>query len=237
MTLVAKLPWNEIESRLTAGGDAILPIGAGAKEHGLHLPMNTDEIQAMWLSERVAAETGALVWPAVNYGFYPAFRDYPGSISLSRPLFVAMIRELCSEIMRWRPRRLYVLDTGISTIAPVGEAILGLERVVHLRVHDGPRYREASAALRQQSFGSHADELETSRMLAIAPQSVDMARAQASPGGPFEGRLTRALAPSGSYGDPTLANAEKGARLIDAMLADLREAMRPPGSPIADGTG
>jgi creatinine amidohydrolase len=237
MTLVAKLPWNEIESRLTAGADAILPIGAGAKEHGLHLPMNTDEIQAMWLSERVAAETGALVWPAVNYGFYPAFRDYPGSISLSRQTFVALVREICGDILRWGPRKLYVLDTGISTLQPVDEAIAGTEGSIHLRIHDGPRYRAAAESLRQQAFGSHADELETSRMLAIAPDAVRMARAQATPGGAFEGPLTRALAPSGSYGDPTLANAEKGARLIDAMLADLREAMRPPGSPSADGTG
>ena len=211
---------------MSAGADAILPIGAGAKEHGLHLPMNTDEMQAIWLAEKLAAETGALIWPVVTYGFYPAFREFSGSISLSRPVFVNTVREICAEILRWRPRRLFVLDTGISTIAPVDEAIAGLADAVHLRIHEGPRYVAACNAAREQAFGSHADELETSRMLAIAPQSVRMDRAAPTPGGPFEGPLLRALAPSGSYGDPTLATAEKGELLIAAMLADLCEAMR-----------
>ena len=54
---------------------------------------------------------------------------------------------------------------------------------MHLRIHEGPRYRRAAAtALAEQSHGSHADELETSLMLALAPQLVDMARAEAEPG-------------------------------------------------------
>ena len=220
---VSAMAWDEVEARLAEGAPALLGIGAGAKEHGLHLPMGTDLIQADWLCRAVAMQTGALVWPTISYGFYPAFKAYPGSITLSRVTFVAMLREVAGNILRWKPAGLFVIDTGISTIGPAGEALAGLDGVHHVRVHEGARYRDCEAELQQQAYGSHADELETSRMLVIAPEQVDMARAQASPGGPFDGPLTRENAPSGSYGDPTLATREKGEALCRAMVDDVVE--------------
>lgn len=43
---VEHMKWDEVARRLEAGAAAILPIGAGAKQHGLHLPLDTDRIQA-----------------------------------------------------------------------------------------------------------------------------------------------------------------------------------------------
>lgn len=226
MAMIAELNWDEAGERLEACPATILPIGAAAKEHGLHLPLDTDEIQAMWLARRLAEETGALVWPPVSYGHYPAFTDFPGSTSLSRGTFIALLRDIIGSIRRHSPKPLFILDTGISTIAPTAEAIAGMPHVIHLQIHDGPRYRAIAQSLRQQKFGSHADELETSRMLVIAPGRVRMDRARATPDGPIDGPLTRANAPSGSYGDPTLASAAKGKALLDAMLDDLLEIMR-----------
>jgi creatinine amidohydrolase len=126
-----------------------------------------------------------------------------------------------------------VLNTGISTLAPVERALARLEagRVMHLRIHEGPRYRRAAEQLTEQGHGSHADELETSLMLALAPQLVDIARAEPSPalGQEVPGPLTPSdvnspnYSRSGSYGDPTLATSAKGEILLAAMLDDLRE--------------
>ena len=221
---VGDLTWDKVGKRLLSGCDAILPVGAGSKEHGLHLPLNTDLIQAEWLAVKLAEQSGALVWPTISYGHYPAFRDYPGSVSISEELFERLMCEIIADVCRFNPRRLYVLDTGISTIPAVARAVAhasGAVPLIHLKVYDGPRYKAATADVRQQAYGSHADELETSRMLVIAPEVVDLARAEASPGSPFKGPLTRALSPSGSYGDPTLASREKGERLVAAMLEDL----------------
>jgi creatinine amidohydrolase len=225
MTMIAELSWDQAAERLEACPATILPIGAAAKEHGLHLPLDTDEIQATWLARRLAEATGAPIWPPVTYGHYPAFTDFPGSTTLSRPTHVALLRDIIAGIRRHSAKPLFILDTGISTIAPTAEAITGMPDVIHLQIHEGPRYRAIAQSLRQQKFGSHADELETSRMLVIAPGRVRMDRARATPQGPIEGPLTRSNAPSGSYGDPTLASAAKGKALLDAMLADLLEAM------------
>ncbi|MBI5322336.1 creatininase family protein [Bradyrhizobium sp.] len=230
---VGHMTWDEVAHRIDAGAAAILPIGAGAKQHGLHMSLGTDRIQAEFLSSRLAARIDALVWPALTYGHYPAFIEYAGSTSLSAATFEAMVAEIASEILRHGCRALLVLDTGISTRDSVDRALarLAARNTLHLGIHEGPRYRHAAAALARQGHGSHADELETSLMLAIAPEIVDMPRAEASPAiaQAVPGRLTPSdrtspnYSRSGSFGDPTLATLEKGEALLAAMLDDLVE--------------
>lgn len=225
MNAVAGMTWDAVEARLSEGAPALLGIGAAAKEHGLHLPMNTDAIQAEWLCREVAARTGALWWPPLTYGYYPAFADFPGSITLSRQTFMLLLREIAEEILRWNPSGLFVLDTGVSTLKPAAEALENIENAFHIPVCHGLRYREVTAKITDQTIGSHADELETSCMLAIAPDTVDMSRAEASPPGKIPGPLTRQNAPSGSYGDPTLASLEKGELIARAKIEDAVEAV------------
>ena len=225
---IANMAWAEVERRLVKGAAALLPIGAGAKQHGRHLPMNTDEIQADWLAAELARRHDILIWPALRYGYYPAFTDFPGSVSLSKSLFTSLTAEIVAGIAAWKPRAVFVLDTGISTLAPVDSALSSEAwniPVVHLRIHEGPKYTASARTVSQQGFGSHADELETSLMLVIAPEQVDFSRAERTPSGPFNGPLTRQNAPSGSYGDPTIASTEKGMLLIEAMFADPDDAI------------
>ncbi|MGB8398356.1 creatininase family protein [Bradyrhizobium sp.] len=230
---IENLSWDEVARRIAGGSTAILPIGAATKQHGFHLPLNTDRIQAELLAARVAEPIGALIWPTVTYGYYPAFVEYAGSSSLSASTFEAVVHEIATGILDAGCISLLVLDTGISTLAPVERALARLDagQVMHLRIHEGPRYRRAAEALAGQSHGGHADELETSLMLALAPQRVDMARAEASPAlkQQVPGRLTSFdsnspnYSRSGSYGDPTLATSAKGEILLAAMLGDLTE--------------
>jgi creatinine amidohydrolase len=227
------MTWDQVAQRIGDGAAAILPIGAGAKQHGFHLPMNTDRIQAEWLAAQIAGRLDCLIWPTVAYGSYPAFVDYAGSISLSAPVFESVIEQIAAGIIGHGCRALFVLDTGVSTQAPVGRALarLGSPDALHLKIHDGPRYRRATEKLAEQSHGSHADELETSLMLALVPQLVDMSRAEASPAlkhempGPLTLRDTASpnYSRSGSFGDPTLATRAKGEILLAAMVDDMVE--------------
>ena len=231
--VIERLSWDAVARRIENGAAAILPIGAGAKEHGFHLPLNTDRIQAEWLAAQIAERIDALIWPTVNYGYYPAFVEYAGSSSLSAPVFEAVIQEITAGIVGFGCRAVFVLDTGVSTLAPVDRALarLNVGNVLHLRIHEGLRYRRAAERLAEQSHGSHADELETSLMLALAAHVVDMSRAEASPNVKSEtpGPLTPSdtsspnYSRSGSYGDPTLATHAKGEVLLAAMVDDLIE--------------
>jgi creatinine amidohydrolase len=230
---IERLMWDEVARRIAEGAAAILPIGAAAKQHGFHLPLNTDRVQAERFAAKLAERIDALIWPALSYGYYPAFTEYAGSSSLSASTFEAVAHEIAAGILDSGCQKLFVLNTGISTLAPVERALARLDtgKVMHLRIHDGPRYRRAAEALAAQSHGSHDDELETSLMLALAPHLVDMARAEASPAPKHEtpGHLTPSdknspnYSRSGSYGDPTLATPAKGDILLAAILDDLNE--------------
>jgi creatinine amidohydrolase len=234
---IERMPWDEVGRRIRDGAVGILPIGAAAKQHGFHLPLNTDRIQAEWLAariaEKIAEKIDALVWPTLTYGHYPAFIEYAGSSSLSIATFEALVREVAGQILSGGCQKLLVLNTGISTLAPVDRALARLDssRIRHLWIHEGPRYPRVARHLAEQSHGSHADEMETSLMLAMAPHLVDMTRAEASPTLDKEtpGELTPSdpdspnYSRSGSYGDPTRATAAKGEALLAAMLDDLHE--------------
>jgi creatinine amidohydrolase len=233
---VAGLSWDRVKDRLAAGAAAILPIGAGSKQHGLHMPMATDQLFAEYFSQALADRIDALIWPTLIYGAYPAFVAYAGSVNLSSRTFQAVVTEITDALLAFGTRRVVLLDTGLSTIAPVAAAIARTRapsRVRHVKLFAGPRFEQTAAALRQQPYGTHADEIETSLMLAIMPELVDMARATPSPfspTGPHPGPLSPDdptapnYAPSGSFGDPTLATPEKGSRLLAAMLEDMMEA-------------
>ena len=231
---VALLTWERIAERLAAGAAAILPVGAGAKQHGLHLPMSTDQILAEHLARVLARDLDALVWPTLTYGHYPAFTRYAGSLSLSAATLETTVGELVEGLIGFGARSAIVLNTGLSTIAPVDRAIERASRpgiIAHAKVFSGSHYAKAASELRQQSYGSHADEMETSIMLAVAPHLVDMARARAPPplrDAPQPGPLDPSdsasanYSPSGSFGDPRLATLQKGQMLLEAIEADIR---------------
>ena len=231
---LAGASWYEVGSRLRRGATAILPVGAGAKQHGLHLPMATDQLQADWLADRLIETRDVVVWPTLNYGFYPAFVDYPGSISLYRETFVALFAEIMQGITHAGAQRIAIINTGISTIDPIAEVIARASMqpsIKLINVYSGPRFAEVESVIAEQHQGGHADELETSIMLVIAPQLVEIERARANPirieHGPFNrtDRKARNYSPTGVNGDPTLANRGKGKRLTEAMLEDILDAL------------
>lgn len=226
---VADTTWPAVEARASGGAVGILPVGAASKAHGRHLPMNTDWLQVEWLAGQLLRRADVLVWPTLGYGHYPAFTDYPGSTSLSEATFIAIVAELLGSIRRAGVTRCLVLNAGVSTIAPLETAVRVMKGFAVLRIanlYSGAGFRAAEHAVRQQARGGHADEIETSIMLAIAPEVVDMSCAEACVARAIRGRFDRAdpgspnFSPDGVYGDPTLASVEKGARLCDAMLAD-----------------
>ncbi len=227
---VAELAWPDITARLVDGAIAVLPIGAAAKEHGPHLPLGTDSIQAQWLASTLCAARNVLIWPTLTYGFYPVFVDYPGSISLGRATFIATVREILGGIATAGAMRIAILNTGISTIEPLRVAAQSQPNTLSVRlinVYAGPVFTATSAAVAVQAFGGHADEIETSIMLALAPALVKMTLAgtAATPieRGLFNRHMPSAAnySPLGINGDASVATAAKGHRLLDALRADL----------------
>jgi acetamidase/formamidase/creatinine amidohydrolase/Fe(II)-dependent formamide hydrolase-like protein len=227
---LADLPWTEAEKVLTPDRIVVLPLGAAAKEHGPHLTLRNDEILAEYYAERVLAARDVALLPTLTYGFYPAFLDFPGSTSVSFDTQRDTIAQIARSIARHGPRRFYVLNTGVSTARPLKATaeLLAAEGIV-LHWSDVLQIGKAAEdAVREQKFGTHADEIETSMILYMRPGAVRMDRAVADGGtAPFTGPLTRDrakgghLSPSGVFGDATLASWHKGERIVEQAVSDL----------------
>lgn len=233
-TFVADATWQQADEALKQNTPCVLPIGAACKEHGFHLPLNTDYVQAEWLATQLAKRFSLIVWPTVSYGFYPAFVNYPGSASVSLDVFQAYCIDLFESICRHYQNPLILLNTGISTITPLQSAIENScygEQVHLINVYSGQQFSRVEKAVQIQSAGGHADEIETSIMLTLKPEAVHMERAVAGLDTKVAGPLQPLnsehanYCPSGSIGDPTRASAEKGKLLLDAILADTCEAV------------
>lgn len=232
----AQLSWTEVESRVRSAAIAVLPVGAACKQHGLHLPMQADLVQAEWLAQALVQYANVLVWPTVSYGYYPAFNDYPGSVTLSRETFQHMTQEILSGIHRTGVRTALILNTGISTIEPLQAAADKMSNKMCIKlanIYHGPCYLDTANAIEEQPCGGHADEIETSIMLAIDPQCVrqDKAERWTPTGMDARGAFSReqkkpGFSPSGVWGDPTLASEEKGHRLLEAIVDDLLTAVK-----------
>ncbi len=222
------LTWPEAEEALDRYATALIPVGARTKEHGLHLPLNTDWLQAEYLTHRIVERCAVLALPTLPYGYYPAFVEYPGSVHLRLEIFRDTVIDICGSLARHGGQRFYVLNTGISTHWALEPArlILADAGIVMDYTDLTAITREDDAAVAEQPEGSHADELETSTMLYIAPEVVHMDRAHRDihpRKGP--GPLTRnprnatgQYSPTGAWGDPTLASREKGARLTEILV-------------------
>src|SRR4030042_6909065 len=76
------LTWMDAEDALKRYKGVLIALGARTKEHGPHLPLNRDYIMAEYLKDRVKKEVAVAVLPTIQYGYYPSFLEYPGSISI-----------------------------------------------------------------------------------------------------------------------------------------------------------
>jgi creatinine amidohydrolase len=227
--LLETLSWDEAERVLTPDTVVVIALGAESKEHGRHLQLNNDFLMAEYLKKRVltAAPQNVVVAPTINYSYYPAFLEYPGSTSLTMDTARAMIVDIVHSLAHYGPRRFYILNTGFSTLRPLAQAATDLAKDgVILRYTDMSKEDPVETKLRQ-SGGTHADEIETSMMLYIAPESVRMKKAARDLNPNQPGGLTRdprgkgTYSPTGAWGDPTLATREKGQAVVESSVATI----------------
>ena len=224
--LLEDLTWVEAEQVLTPDTIVVIPVGAESKEHGPHLKLKNDWLIAEYLKHEVLRRTNVVIAPTVNYHFYPAFVEYPGSTTLrletARDLMVDIVRSLA----RYGPRRFYALNTGVSTMR-------ALRLSTEVLAADGIQFRftdilkvaeDTEKKVKQEEGGTHADEIETSMMLFIAPSTVNMKKAvkEYHPG--KGGGLSRDpngkgdYSASGIFGDATLATRKKGEIMVHAIV-------------------
>jgi creatinine amidohydrolase/Fe(II)-dependent formamide hydrolase-like protein len=206
------LAWPEAKARFAADPVVVIPVGAAAKAHGPHLPLKTDALTARALAQVLIERLPVIAAPVLGLGFYPAFSSFAGSQHLHADTFKAVVRELIAGLAAQGARRIALLNTGVSTEKPLDEIAAAFDDVLVLHMRLMGRSAEALIDNRE---GGHADECETSVVLALEPRSVRLDKLALE--GPFEA--------TGATGDPTRATAFKGERILAARIDDLVAAL------------
>lgn len=224
-----ELDSRTFERRLAANPLVILPVGA-LEAHGPHLPLGADQIQAEVTAAALAERTGALVAPTIAYGSAPSARRFPGTVSVDLATLRAQTESVLSELARTGVRRLLVLsghaERGhMAALREAGDRAMQAHpacRIVVLSDYDFVYELRGQEA---PSTDGHAGKLETSRMLALAPETVGALRPVGAyraspfvPGPPSDDDW-----PESVIGDSRDASRELGERLQAHVLARLVE--------------
>jgi creatinine amidohydrolase len=211
---------------------AVLPLGS-TEYHGDHLPFGTDTLVAESLAEAVSQRVaGMLCLPTLPFGMSRHYASFPLSITLSTETQIHVIKEVIDSLNQQGLRRLLIIN-GHDGNLPAIEAATREYRADHsemkIAVLDA-WWVTAAELLPKGTFEAwgglgHAGEGETSIMLKVAPELVNLSRARGHiPNLPEHVQvkwLFKEITPFGVTGDPTKATSEKGILMWNALVDHL----------------
>ena len=237
---LAELSGPALATTLTAESIIVLPTGA-IEHHGPHLPLATDFIMADLLSARIvdaAVAAGLDVWrlPPLAYTKSDEHHWAPGTMWISWETLMTTVVEIADSVANTPATTLVFYNGHGGNIALLQVALREIRRRTGLRTFltsvaipagdgvDGPDER---------GFGIHGGHGETSVLMALRPELVDLTEAERwvpdaiadyehikfNGGSVAFGWTSNDFGPSGVIGDPTGASAEQGASIVDAAVA------------------
>lgn len=217
--IVQNMTWEQVKEQLNVCQTAIVPIGS-TEQHGYHLPLGTDCFLAEHLSNMISDRTGALVFPTLNFGYSWVWRDRIGTVSLSQQHLQSVLMDIVTSVGRYGVTKLVFINGHEANNATMKYAIREIQDHTSVKVL-GMFYPGVSEVYKKymesETWGGmfHACEFETSLMLAVNEELVDMSKAKMEyPIRPemygIDNTSIGDLSTSGVYGNPEPATKEKG---------------------------
>ncbi len=234
------LSWTEIDSMEDKENVVIVqPVGA-IEQHGPHLPIIVDATISMGVLgkalEKLGSDVPAYALPCLYYGKSNEHWHFPGTITLNGTTLLSVITEVAESLYRSGFRKLVLMNShgGQPQIMEI------VARDLHQQYQDFsvfplftwrvPHIAKELLTPQELEYGIHAGDAETSIILSLLPDQVNMSQAvREYPQGlpensllSMEGKLpfawlTKELSQSGVMGDATAATKEKGDRLLASV--------------------
>ncbi|HJS82883.1 MAG TPA: creatininase family protein [Nitrososphaera sp.] len=216
----------DFKSALRKTKKAILPIGS-LEQHGPHLPVSTDSLITEHIARMVAERTGAFVLPVMTYGV--SFEHKPMfNVSIRHTVFSEMISDACASLAENGIKQIILLNGHHGNMGALQYTSQGLHGRVPKDVHVNTIHYWH---MLEHEF-DHAGEVETSLVLAIASELVDMKKAvpnsnKLSKSKVAYGTMTNApgsfpkITGNGVWGDPRKASETKGKQWLERVVVNL----------------
>lgn len=211
----------------------IIPFGT-IEEHGSHLPLSTDTIQAVEVARMASEQAPAFVAAPIHYGVCTSTAQHPGTVGITAETLRRLTKDVVRSLYRHGLRG-FILASGhggslhYAAMREVAEELiyeLADSKFAVFAIYDMVKWEAED--LIETKHDSHAGELETSDILYLRPELVKGRDAESYPRrtDPFVARDKMKLWPTGVWGDPGKASAEKGKKSIELMTAKLVEVIR-----------
>ena len=228
----AELYEDCVNDAIAAAPVLFLPLGA-VEVHGAHLPLGTDTILAEEITKLAAKKiSGSLILPAIPYGQVWSLRDFPGSIDIGNDTLIHFIADIGKSLDRAGAKKLAIINTHLGNMVAIKEAARILFRDCSIKVYyftypgSEKIIEQVCESKRPHKTYVHACEIETSYMLYLSKDKVNMKKAiinypeftpdfDNSPV-PWSRVLKTAV-----MGDATKATVEKGKAIIDAVVNNI----------------
>jgi creatinine amidohydrolase len=220
----------------------ILPIGS-LERHGEHMPFGTDGLTAHKVSVLAAEKEHCVVFPAYWFGQVHEASCFAGTVNFPTDLLCKMLETLLDQIAHNGFEKILLVSGHGGNAHFLDYFMMSqMERDVNYTLYyaftlSGPRFNALD--IWEAPGGGHADESETSMIMAVAPGTVKMEQqCYAEPIEPLEelkhlsdNKIHTALWWYGLYpenvsGSPSAGTAEKGEAALNAAALDVAEALR-----------
>ncbi|WP_066336113.1 creatininase [Azohydromonas lata] len=247
---IAELSWPVYDEKVKHGRTVVLlPIGA-LEQHGPHMSMNPDVLLPTAMAERVARNIGALVAPAIAYGYKSQQKSgggnhMPGTTSLDGLTLTSTIKDVLKEFARHGVRQVAMVNGHFENSMFIVEGVdLALRELRWEGIHDFKVVvlsywdfvtEDTIRAIYPYGFPGwaveHGGVLETSLMLHLHPQLVDMSKAVDQEPATFPPYDVFPTKPqwtpcSGCLSSAKPASAAKGKLLLEVCVEGISQQLR-----------
>jgi creatinine amidohydrolase len=235
-----ELSYEDINALAARHAVVVLPV-ASMEQHGPHLPVGVDTILCEVVCRRAAEIAGAtqptVVAPTLWCGMAEHHMAFGGTFTFDIPTYRAVLLAFLKSIERAGFRKVAIVNGHGGNMSALNAFLPDFARETGLNIYATTYFMLAAEEIRpildRQKGVIHACEVETSMMMALAPDTVKQDRLAEAFGPQFDDprqvlqpdwqsfRPLGSFTPNGVLGDARTATAEKGQRLVSACAAAL----------------
>lgn len=229
---IEEMTTTELKKEIDRNPVVILPVGA-TEAHGPHLPLGTDSFQPEAVADMLASRIGGLVAPPIKYGHHSSTRNMVGTIGISFDTLRALVREVMEALIADGIRKIVVLSghaghVHLAALKVAAEEVVAGGEVSVMLLADYDLAWEVSEEMGMKGDDGHGGLIETSRIMAIAPDLVRDGRGR----GEFVDQEHMVIAdpevcyPQGYAGPAEDASPELGRKVNDHVVNRLEDIIR-----------
>ena len=228
--LLHEMSWPEAEEYFAKNDIVILPVGAN-EQHGPANALGTDHLIAKSIAEETAKRTGVLCLQVIPFGVSSHHKQFWGTVFISPGSFKEYVRDTCASLEYYGVRKIVVVNGHGGNLAALSDLARELrEDGVFMSVF---QWWPAAGKLLPDLFTAeerrHAGAEETSVNLALHPNLVNMSKATDEEPRRHAVQTEGMTLPlstvdetgSGVYGRQSTASAEKGRKVLEAVVNEL----------------